>query len=118
MVLVQRLGPLLDESAESLAGLGALVLAANASRPLWRLDIAAYITVVGRLVFAYAYRSCPMHPRARGYARGRQCYFIVLAPRCNHVPLAHAPAGRAGMHRRLVPRRSRAGRGLGSSRAT
>ena len=39
MVIVERLGPLLDDSAESVSGLGALLLAANASRPLWRLEI-------------------------------------------------------------------------------
>jgi hypothetical protein len=66
MVVVERLGPLLDDSAESLAGTGALLLAANASRPLWRLEIvfppsgarSARVTVAGRLVFACARGSC------------------------------------------------------------
>jgi hypothetical protein len=66
MVVVERLGPLLDDSAESLAGTGALLLAANASRPLWRLEIvfppsgarSARVTVAGRLVFACARDAC------------------------------------------------------------
>jgi hypothetical protein len=40
MVVVERLGPFLDESAESQSATGALLLAANASRHLWRLEIA------------------------------------------------------------------------------
>jgi hypothetical protein len=66
MVVVARLGPLLDDSAESLSGTGALLLAANASRPLWRLEIvfphsgthSARVAVGGRLVFACARGSC------------------------------------------------------------
>jgi hypothetical protein len=66
MVVVARLGPLLDNSAESLSGTGALSLAATASRPLWRLEIAfppsgarsARVTVGGRLVFACARDAC------------------------------------------------------------
>jgi hypothetical protein len=67
MAVVERLGPLLDDSAESVSALGALLLAANASRPLWRLEIvfaadatarAARVTVAGRLVFACARGSC------------------------------------------------------------
>jgi hypothetical protein len=66
LVVVERLGPLLDDSAESLSATGALLLAANASRPLWRLEIAfpptgaraARVTVGGRLVFACARGSC------------------------------------------------------------
>ena len=65
MALVERLGPFLDDSAESLAGLGALLLAANASRALWRLEIVfppgartARVAVGGRLVFACARGSC------------------------------------------------------------
>lgn len=66
MALVERLGPFLDDSAESLAGLGALLLAANASRALWRLEIvfppsgthSARVAVGGRLVFACARGSC------------------------------------------------------------
>jgi hypothetical protein len=69
MVVVARLGPLLDDSAESLSGTGALVFTANASRPLWRLEIAfpenspagtrsARVTVAGRLVFACARGTC------------------------------------------------------------
>jgi hypothetical protein len=66
MVVVERLGPLLDDSAESMAGTGALLLAANGSRPLWRLEIvfppsgarSARVTVAGRLVFACARDAC------------------------------------------------------------
>jgi hypothetical protein len=66
LVVVERLGPLLDDSAESLSATGALLLAANASRPLWRLEIvfppsgphSARVAVGGRLVFACARGSC------------------------------------------------------------
>jgi hypothetical protein len=69
MAVVERLGPLLDESAESVSALGALVLAANASRPLWRLEIAfpstgaraARVTVGGRLVSSSRARQLQQH---------------------------------------------------------
>jgi hypothetical protein len=93
MVIVERLGPLLDDSAESVSGLGALLLAANASRPLWLLEIV-------------------LRPQRHRHARRR-------APEL-HAQLAHSPRGRARAKRctkrsRLVPRRRRAG--LGSRRA-
>ena len=65
MVVVDSLGPLLDESEESVSALGALLLAANASRPLWRLTMAfkgtggeASVTVAGRLVYSCGRGSC------------------------------------------------------------
>lgn len=63
MAVVERLGAFIDESAESLSALGALVLPANASRSLWRLSVsgahsALTVTVGGRLVYECAHGSC------------------------------------------------------------
>lgn len=63
MVVVERLGAFIDESAESLSALGALVLPANASRALWRLSVsgahrALTVTVGGRLVYECGRGSC------------------------------------------------------------
>jgi hypothetical protein len=65
MVVVERLGPWLAESAASVSALDALLLAANASRPLWRLELAfqsptaeARVTVAGRVVYSCGRGSC------------------------------------------------------------
>ena len=69
MVVVERLGPLLDDSAESAADLGNLFLVINMNQQICQLDIAfpettstgdhsARVTVGGRLVFACARGSC------------------------------------------------------------
>jgi hypothetical protein len=66
MVVVERLGPLLDISAESLAADDALLVAANENRHLWRIEIlfpsfgarSALVTVAGRIVFACARNAC------------------------------------------------------------
>lgn len=69
MVVVERLGPFLDDSAESQSATGALLFAADANKHLWRLDIAfpatgapgaraARVAVAGRLVFACARDAC------------------------------------------------------------
>ena len=63
MVVVERLGAFIDESAESLSALGALVLPANASRALWRLSVSGAhrsltVTVGGRLVYECGRGSC------------------------------------------------------------
>ena len=66
MVVVERLGPLVDTSAESLAGDDALLVDANENRHLWRIEIlfpsvgarSALVTVGGRIVFACARNAC------------------------------------------------------------
>ena len=63
MLVVERLGAFVDESAESLSALGALVLPANASRSLWRLSVsgahrALTVTVGDRLVYECGRGAC------------------------------------------------------------
>jgi len=132
MVLVERLGPFLDASAESLAGTGALLLAANASRALWRLQIAfppsgtrsARVTVAGRLVFACARGSCrdatlALHgarglvnasaPAAAITLRWRTRRELVLAPNAAQNAAAWYPAAAAQAQAWAAAGRLRAG---------
>ena len=133
MVVVERLGPLLDDSAESLAGTGALLLAANASRPLWRLEIvfppsgarSARVTVAGRLVFACARGSCrdttvelqgarglvnaTATPAAALTLRWRTRREVVLAPNAAQNAAAWFPAAAAQAQAWAAAGRLRAG---------
>lgn len=72
MLVVDRLGPFIDESAESVTAQGALLSEQNSSRSLWRLSIenpatagapisvtiSVTVSVGGRLVFLCAPGSC------------------------------------------------------------
>jgi len=132
LVLVERLGPFLDASAESLAGTGALLLAANASRALWRLEIvfppsgtrSARVTVAGRLVFACARGSCrdttlELHgarglvnasaPAAALTLRWRTRRELVLAPNAAQNAAAWYPAAAAQAQAWAAAGRLRAG---------
>jgi hypothetical protein len=133
LVVVERLGPLLDDSAESLSATGALLLAANASRPLWRLEIAfpptgaraARVTVGGRLVFACARGSCrsatlelqgmrgllnaTAAPAAALTLRWRTRRALVLAPNAAQNAAAWFPAAAAQAQAWAAAGRLRAG---------
>jgi hypothetical protein len=113
MVVVDRLGAFIDESAESLSALGTLVLPANASRSLWRLSVsgahsALTVTVGGRLVYECGRGSCanltsidlqgtrgPVNATSAG-AAGDETHLTLLWRTRRAVVLAAGAASTAG----------------------
>lgn len=110
VVVVERLGAFIDESAESLSALGALVLPENASRSLWRLSVRGAhstltVSVGGRLVYECGRGSCanltsidlqgtrgPVHAISAG-AAGGETHLTLLWRTRRAVVLAAGAAG-------------------------
>ena len=113
VLVVERLGAFLDESAESFSALGALVLPENASRSLWRLSVrgahsSLTVTVGGRLVYECGRGSCanltsidlqgtrgPVNATSAG-AAGDETHLTLLWRTRRAVVLAAGAASTAG----------------------